>query len=123
MHQRKVHIGSVYCDICNAKFSAVSPMNVHKKTKHEGLNFPCPNCKHTSSQKGDLKKHIQSKHSIPKEAKPAKMKDQVSKSKSNRPTTKTKQVKKVMRSKHRERRMTNQYIQSMRSIVADFKTK
>jgi KRAB domain-containing zinc finger protein len=122
IHQRKVHSGSVYCDICNAKFSAVSPMNLHKNSKHEGLNFPCLNCKHTSTQKGDLLKHIQSKHSKPKynqvrqEDKQAKKKDEASEYK----ITKTKQVKKI---RPRERRMTHQYKQTMRSIVADFTTK
>ena len=104
-------------------------MNLHKETKHEGLNFPCPHCKHISSQKGDLKRHIQSKHSEPKDKqirkkdKQAEREDQVPESKPNCSVIKTKKLKKEMPGKPRERRLTHKYKQLMRSVVADFKTK
>merc|ERR1719186_1301427 len=62
-HKRKVHNGNFYCDLCDAKFAAVSSLTTHKRTKHEGLQFPCIECNHKASQKGDLKRHMQSKHS------------------------------------------------------------
>jgi hypothetical protein len=108
-------------------------MNLHKRTKHEGLNFPCPECKHTASQKGDLKKHMQSKHSQTKEiedtqgkkedktsGKKEGMEDQrkVQQKKSSRKIKSTPKTGNPMKlRKPREKRFTQEYKKTLKSII------
>ena len=39
-------------------------LKIHLQTIHEGLNYPCNQCEFTATQKGDVIRHIQSKHQI-----------------------------------------------------------
>ena len=65
VHKRKLHQGSVNCDICvNATFKSRTAFLQHKRSVHEKIRFKCNECKHEATQKGDLKRHQIRMHKI-----------------------------------------------------------
>ena len=48
--------------MCDYVASQKSNINAHKRTKHEGVRYPCNQCDFISKQRGDLKRHKDSVH-------------------------------------------------------------
>ena len=49
------------CDQCEF-VGAHGSLWKHKKAKHEGVRYPCDNCKYAATTTGDLKRHKRSQH-------------------------------------------------------------
>ena len=50
------------CTRCDIKFSSYVELQLHKKTDHPGLKYPCPKCPYVAGASADRKKHIENIH-------------------------------------------------------------
>ena len=50
------------CDQCDYKGTHKGNLLRHIKSRHEGLKFSCDQCDYNATQKGDLLRHKKSKH-------------------------------------------------------------
>ena len=53
---------SIVCNICNTHFKSQSSANIHYKTTHLGMRFPCHYCNHMATTKYLRRRHIRTKH-------------------------------------------------------------
>ena len=49
---------SFFCQECGAGFTHKGTMNLHYKSIHQGVKYPCSQCDYQANQLGNLKKHI-----------------------------------------------------------------
>ena len=64
LHRRNVHEGKTYeCNICGKTFTQKTHVNTHKKNVHMTEKIHnCESCEYKTSDKGNMKKHINSIH-------------------------------------------------------------
>ena len=62
-HKKSKHEGIQYpCDQCEYAASELGNLHQHKQSKHEGIRYPCDQCEYAATQLSALKRHKQSKH-------------------------------------------------------------
>lgn len=66
VHERKKHdknfVKPISCPTCGKSFALNSQLKIHLRVHNGDHPFACNQCSYTSSQKGNLKNHILSKH-------------------------------------------------------------
>ena len=50
------------CQQCDYKATQICNLNIHIKSKHEGMRYPCQQCDYEATTPGDVNKHVKSKH-------------------------------------------------------------
>ena len=62
-HRRSKHEGVKYpCDQCTYQATTRGSLKKHLQSVHEGIKYACPHCDYQATEKSSLKKHIQSQH-------------------------------------------------------------
>ena len=62
-HKKSKHEGVRYpCDQCEYAATQVSNLIQHKKTIHEGIRYPCDQCEYKGTQYSSLKSHKKIMH-------------------------------------------------------------
>ena len=65
LHKKSKHDGVRYpCDKCEYSATTLSDLKRHKKSKHDRVRYPCDQCEHAATQISDLNKHKKRKHSF-----------------------------------------------------------
>ena len=63
MHKKSKHEGIRYpCDQCDHAAITLANLKHHKESKHEGIRYPCDQCEYAATKPSDLKLHKQSLH-------------------------------------------------------------
>ena len=63
-HKKSKHEGVVFpCPECDVILSRETHLNKHRDAVHKGLKFQCPHCDYKATQKGNLNRHIWWRHS------------------------------------------------------------
>ena len=62
-HKRSKHEGIRYpCDQCDYVGNYASNLKLHKRSTHEGIRYLCDQCENAATQHSDLKSHKKAKH-------------------------------------------------------------
>ena len=66
-HIKNIHLndGIKYpCNQCDHQASSKGNLQRHIQSKHEGIKFPCNQCDYQATDRSNLQKHIQRKHQL-----------------------------------------------------------
>ena len=62
-HRRSKHEGIRYpCDHCDYAATTPTGLRQHKESKHEGIRYPCDHCDYAATTATSLKQHTHTKH-------------------------------------------------------------
>ena len=50
------------CDECQHQSSSKGDLAKHRRAVHEGIKYPCGQCQHQATSKGDLARHRRAVH-------------------------------------------------------------
>ena len=51
-----------YCEYCDFNIGSQTSLKLHVRVKHDGIRYPCDECKYKATTAGNLLKHTRKMH-------------------------------------------------------------